>query len=102
LRKLLNTLYVTNPESYLAREGENILVRVDDKNTFRIPCHNLEAIVYFGYPGASPSLLGLCAERGITVSFLTEHGRFLARVEGPQSGNVLLRRRQYRLADEEN
>lgn len=102
MRKLLNTLYVTNPESYLAREGENILVRVDDKNTFRIPCHNLEAIVYFGYPGASPSLLGLCAERGITVSFLTEHGRFLARVEGPQSGNVLLRRRQYRLADEEN
>ena len=102
MRKLLNTLYVTNPESYLAREGENVLVRVDDNTVFRIPCHNLEAIVYFGYPGASPSLLGLCAERGITVSFLTEHGRFLARVEGPQSGNVLLRRRQYRLADEEN
>lgn len=102
MRKLLNTLYVTNPESYLARDGENILVRIGDQNVFRIPCHNLEAIVYFGYPGVSPALLGLCAERGITVSFLTEHGRFLARVEGPQSGNVFLRRRQYRLADNEN
>jgi CRISPR-associated protein Cas1 len=102
LRRLLNTLYVTNPESYLAREGENIVVRIDDQNIFRIPCHNLESIVYFGYPGASPALLGLCAERGITVTFLTEHGRFLARMEGPQSGNVLLRRRQYRMADNEN
>lgn len=102
MRKLLNTLYVTNPESYLAREGENVLVRIDDQNIFRIPCHNLESIVCFGYPGASPALLGLCAERGITVSFLTEHGRFLARMEGPQSGNVLLRRKQYRMADNEN
>lgn len=102
MRRLLNTLYVTTPESYLAREGENILIRVEDETVFRVPVHNIEAIVYYGYPGASPSLLGLCAERGITVSFLTEHGKFLARVEGPQSGNVLLRRKQYRLADEEN
>lgn len=102
MRKLLNTLYVTTPESYLAREGENILIRRDEEIVFRVPVHNIEAVVYFGYPGASPSLLGLCAERGITVSFLTEHGKFLARVEGPQSGNVLLRRRQYRLADAEN
>lgn len=102
MRKLLNTLYVTTPDSYLAREGENILIRRDEEIVFRVPVHNIEAIVYFGYPGASPSLLGLCAERGITVSFLTEHGKFLARVEGPQSGNVLLRRRQYRLADAEN
>lgn len=93
---------MTTPQSYLAREGENVLIRVEEETVFRVPVHNLEAIVYFGYPGASPSLLGLCAERGITVSFLTEHGKFLARVEGPQSGNVLLRRRQYRLADEEN
>lgn len=93
---------MTTPDSYLAREGENILIRREEETVFRIPAHNIEAIVYFGYPGASPSLLGLCAERGITVSFLTEHGKFLARVEGPQSGNVLLRRRQYRLADAEN
>lgn len=102
MRRLLNTLYVTTPYSYLAREGENILIRKEEEILFRVPVHNLEAIVYFGYPGASPSLLGLCAERGVTVSFLTEYGKFLARVEGPQSGNVLLRRRQYRLADEEN
>ena len=102
MRRLLNTLYVTSPDSYLARDGENILIRVEEETIFRVPVHNVEAIVYFGYPGASPSLLGLCAERGITVSFLNQYGKFLARMEGAQSGNVLLRRRQYRLADEEN
>lgn len=102
MRRLLNTLYVTSPESYLAREGENVIIRIDEEKVFRVPAHNLEAIVHFGYPGASPALLGLCAERGITVSFMTEHGRFLARMEGSQSGNVLLRRKQYRMADEEN
>lgn len=102
MRRLLNTLYVTTPESYLAREGENIVVRLEEKVVFRVPSHNIEAIVYFGYPGASPSLLGLCAEKGITVSFLKPHGGFLARLEGPQTGNVLLRRKQYRMADEEN
>lgn len=102
MRRLLNTLYVTTPDSYLARDGENILIRLEEETIFRVPSHNLEAIVYFGYPGASPSVLGLCAEKGITVSFLTPNGKFLARVEGPQSGNVLLRRRQYRMADDEN
>ncbi len=102
MRRLLNTLYVTTPDSYLAREGENIIIRLEEETIFRVPSHNIEAIVYFGYPGASPSVLGLCAEKGITVSFLTPNGKFLARVEGPQSGNVLLRRRQYRMADEEN
>lgn len=93
---------MTSPDSYLARDGENILIRIEEETVFRVPIHNIEAIVYFGYPGASPALLGFCAERGVTVSFLTPYGRFLARMEGPQSGNVLLRRRQYRLADEEN
>lgn len=102
MRRLLNTLYVTTPDSYLARDGENILIRLEDEILFRVPSHNIEAIVYFGYPGASPAVLGLCAEKGITVSFFTPAGKFLARVEGPQSGNVLLRRRQYRMADEEN
>lgn len=102
MRKLLNTLYVTTPESYLARDGENLLIIREEEVVFRTPVHNLEAIVCFCYPGASPALLGLCAERGITVSFFTPRGKFLARMEGPQSGNVLLRRRQYRLADEEN
>lgn len=101
MRRLLNTLYVTIPDAYLARERENVLIMVGEDTVFRVPVHNLEGIVYFGYPGASPSLLGLCCERGVSVTFLTEHGKFLARLEGPQSGNVLLRRRQYRWADEE-
>jgi CRISPR-associated protein Cas1 len=100
LRKLLNVLYVTSPEAYLAREGENALVLMDNEVKFRIPIHNLEGIVCFGYTGASPALMHLCAERGVALSFLSESGKFLARVSGRTSGNVLLRRRQYRLADD--
>ncbi|HPT22618.1 MAG TPA: type I-C CRISPR-associated endonuclease Cas1c [Bacteroidales bacterium] len=100
MRKLLNTLYVTTPDSYLSRDGENIVVRVDDEEKFRIPVHNVEGIVCFGYMGASPSLMGLCAERNVGISFLTEHGHFWGRVSGPVRGNVLLRRQQYRMADD--
>lgn len=102
MRKLLNTLYVTNPESYLARDGENVLVKMGDRPNFRIPVHNLEAIVTFGYSGASPALMQLCAERGVTLSFHRESGEFLARVQGAVKGNVLLRRRQYRMADDDH
>jgi CRISPR-associated protein Cas1 len=101
MRKLLNTLYITSPDSYLARDGENVVVRVADAEKFRIPVHNIEGIVCFGYAGASPALLGLCADRNVSVSFLTEHGRFWGRLSGPVKGNVLLRRRQYRMADDE-
>ncbi len=99
MRKLLNTLYVTTPESYLAKDGENVVIRVEDKEKFRMPIHNLEGIVCFGYMGASPALMHLCAERNVALSFLTDHGRFLCRVNGAVSGNVLLRRTQYRMAD---
>lgn len=99
MRKLLNTLYVTTPDSYLARDGENVVVRVAESEKFRIPVHNIEGIVTFGYTGASPALLGLCAERNVGISFLTEHGRFWGRLSGPVKGNVLLRRKQYRMAD---
>jgi CRISP-associated protein Cas1 len=99
MRKLLNTLYVTTPDSYLARDGENVIIRVAEAEKFRIPIHNIEGIVAFGYAGASPALMGLCAERNVGLSFLTEHGRFLGRLSGPVKGNVLLRRRQYRMAD---
>lgn len=102
LRKMLNVLYVSTPDAYLARDGENVVVRVDDEDRFRVPFHNLEGIVSFGYRGASPALMAACAERGVSLSFLTEHGRFLARVTGEVSGNVLLRRRQYRVADNED
>lgn len=99
MRKLLNTVYVTMPDSYLSRDGENIVIRVGDEEKFRLPAHNLEGIVAFGYMGASPSLMQLCMERGIGLSFLTEHGRFMGRVSGTVKGNVLLRRKQYRTAD---
>lgn len=101
MRKLLNTLYITTPESYLSRDGENVVVKVDNKEKFRIPVHNVEGIVSFGFMGASPSLMALCAERKVALSFVSESGRFLGRVSGPVSGNVLLRRKQYRIADNE-
>lgn len=100
MRKLLNVLYVTTPEAYLTRDGENVVVRVEQDERFRVPIHILESIVCFGYLGASPGLMGLCMEKGVTISFLSAHGKFLGRVSGPVSGNVLLRRQQYRLADD--
>ncbi len=99
MRKLLNTLYVTTRDSYLSRDGENIVIKIDNHEKFRLPIHNIESVVCFGYLGASPSLMALCAERNVTLSFLSENGYFLARVTGSVSGNVLLRRNQYRMAD---
>ena len=90
---------MTTQGSYLSKDGETVAVKVGDKRLTRIPIHNLEAIVCFGNVLCSPFLLGLCGDRGVHVSFVTKHGRFLARVEGPVSGNVLLRREQYRRAD---
>lgn len=96
----LNTLYITTQGSYLARQGETVLVRVDRKPIGQLPLHNLEGIVCFGRVACSPALLGTCAERGVTISFLTEHGRYLASVRGFSHGNVLVRRQQYRHADD--
>ena len=100
MRKLLNTLYVTTPDSYLACDGSNVVIRIDNEVRFRIPVHNLEAIVCFGFAGASPGLMQLCCERGVALSFLNSYGKFLGRVTGKVSGNVLLRRTQYRWADD--
>jgi CRISPR-associated protein Cas1 len=100
MRQLLNTLFVTTQNAYLARDGETVLVRVEQENRLRVPIHTLESIVCFGHVLCSPPLLGMCAERCVSVSFLTEHGQFLARVQGPVRGNVFLRRQQYRLADD--
>lgn len=99
MRKLLNTLYVTTPESFLLKDGENVVVKVNNEERFRIPVHNLEGIVCFGYMGASPQLMNLCSDNNVGLSFLTPHGKFLARVNGRTRGNVLLRRTQYRIAD---
>ena len=101
MRKMLNTLYVTLPDIYLALDGENIVVRQDNAELRRVPLHNLEGIVTFGYTGASPSLMGACAEKGISLTFLTAHGRFLATVSGVEKGNIALRRTQYRISDNE-
>ena len=100
MRRLLNTLYVTTPEAYLSLDGENVVVLHEDKTLLRVPLHNLEGIVTFGYTGASPALMGACADRDISVSFYTMNGRFLASISGIEKGNVVLRRTQYRWADD--
>lgn len=101
MKRLLNTLYVTTQGAYLSREGETVLVRVERETKLQVPVHTLGAIVCFGQVSASPPLMELCGETGVSLSFLSEQGKFLARVQGPVSGNVLLRREQYRRADDE-
>ncbi len=100
MKRHLNTLFVTTQGAYLKKEGESVVVLVEKKPKMRIPIHTLGGIVCFGNVGCSPFLMGFCAERDVGISFLTEYGRFLARVKGPVSGNVLLRREQYRKADD--
>jgi CRISPR-associated protein Cas1 len=100
MRRLLNTLYVTTQGAYLRQEGETVVVEVEKEIRLRLPLLNLGGIVCFGNVLCSPFLLGACAEAGVAVSFLTEHGRHLADVVGAPSGNVLLRREQYRRADD--
>ncbi|MDY4487456.1 MAG: type I-C CRISPR-associated endonuclease Cas1c [Candidatus Limivicinus sp.] len=99
MKQLLNTLFVTSEDVYLSLEGENVLANRAQQTLARYPLHTLQTIVSFSYAGASPALMGACAERGIGLAFCTPRGRFLARVCGESSGNVLLRREQYRLAD---
>ena len=98
MRKLLNTLYVTSPDGYLSLDGENVVIYDNDTELGRIPLHNLEGIVSFGYRGMSPALMGGCAERDISLCVLSPQGRFLARVTGRVRGNVLLRRKQYQVS----
>lgn len=101
MRKLLNTLFVTSEDVYLALENENVVVLSGEEKRGQFPLIMLEGIVTFSYKGASPALMGACAERGIGLSFMTPHGRFLARVCGEERGNVLLRKKQYRMSDDE-
>ena len=101
MRRHLNTLYVTTENMWLHKDGENVVIKADGTEKNRVPIHLLGSIVCFGTTGISPPLMGYCAERGVCISFLNRNGRFLARVEGPVSGNVLLRRTQYRTADDE-
>lgn len=99
MKKLLNTLYVTSENSYLSLDGENVVILEQEKELGRIPLHNLEAIVSFGYRGASPALMGACAARNLSLCFLTPYGKFLARVTGSVKGNVVLRKYQYQISE---
>lgn len=100
MRKLLNTLFVTSEDAYLTLDGENIVVNREKQVAGRFPLHTLSGILCFSYAGASPALMGECASRGINLSFCAQNGRFLARTSGQNCGNVLLRRTQYRVADD--
>ena len=100
MKHLLNTLFVTSEDIYLSLDGENVVANREKEAVARYPLHTLQSIVTFSYAGASPALIGACAERGIGLAFCTPRGRFLARVCGANSGNVLLRRTQYRVADD--
>ena len=101
MRHLLNTLFVLTEDSYLALDGENVIVLQGDETLGRFPLHTLAGILYFGYRGASPALMGACAKNDIGLCFLTPNGRFLARVCGETRGNVLLRKKQYAVAENE-
>lgn len=100
MRKLLNVLFVTSEDAYLSLDGENVVVNREKQETGRFPLHNLSGILSFSYAGASPALMGACGKRGIELTFCTPTGRFLARTVGTENGNVLLRREQYRIADD--
>lgn len=101
MRKLLNTLYITTPESYLSKDGMNVVVSVKQEEVFRIPVINIEGIVTFGYMGASPGLMKLCTDNNVSLTFLSPNGRFIGRIQGQTRGNVLLRKSQYTLSEEE-
>lgn len=93
MKKLLNTLFINQPDVYLSLDGDNIVLIKDKETLGRLPLHNLEAVVSFGYTGASPALMGYCADRNISLVFFTMNGRFLARVVGESRGNVVLRKK---------
>lgn len=101
MKKLLNALFVTTEDSYLSLDGETVVIYQEDDKIGQFPLISLEAIFCFSYKGASPALMGACAQRGINMCFLTPNGRFLARVSGNNQGNVLLRKMQYRISDSE-
>ena len=100
MRQLLNTLFVTSEDVYLSLDGENVVANRGGEAVARYPLHTLQSIVSFSYSGASPALMGACAKREIGLAFCTQRGQFLARVSGQMQGNVLLRRTQYRVADD--
>ncbi len=96
---MLNSLYIVTPDRYLSLDGENLVLNYEHEPIARVPLHNIDSITAFGSAGASPALIGKCCELGIAIVFMSRSGRFLFRCEGETKGNVLLRREQYRIAD---
>ena len=102
MKHLLNTLYILSEDIYLSLDGENVVANRDKQAIARYPLHTLQNIITFSYAGASPALMGACAQRQVGLAFCTPRGKFLAQVCGEGNGNVLLRRTQYRIADDPN
>ena len=102
MKRLLNTLFITRQESYLHKERETIVVKLKSEKIGQFPIHNIGQIMCFGQISVSPFLMGFCAEKDVGLTFYTEYGRFLCRVVGRPVGNVLLRRKQYRWADDQS
>jgi CRISPR-associated protein Cas1 len=102
MRKLLNTLYVTSADAYLSLDGENIVVLKNEAEVMRLPLHNLEGVVTFGYIGASPALMGACAKKNISLCFMTQSGNFRGQFVGKVRGNVTLRKTQYFMSEDNN
>ena len=86
--------------AWVNKDGENVVVSAEGAELGRVPIHTIGAVVCFGQVAVSAPLMGAASDAGVRITHLTENGRFLARVEGPVSGNVLLRRTQYRWADD--
>lgn len=102
MKKLLNTLFITSENAYLSLDGETVLVEIDRKKVGQFPLHTLEGIISFSYNGATPAFMGACAKRGINLSFYNPFGKFLCCVVGENQGNVLLRKKQYRISDDKD
>ena len=101
MKKHLNTLYITSDDAYIRKERETFVVEIDHKKVFQAPVHSIENIVCFGFKVISPALMAFCAERNVGISYLSENGKFLARVYGAQKGNVILRMAQYKISENE-
>ena len=101
MKQLLNTLFITTEDAYVTLDGDNVVVSEQKEEIGRFPLHILENIYVYSYAGASPALMGSCADRGIGVCFYTPSGKYLCRITGENNGNVLLRRTQYRVADDD-
>lgn len=101
MKKHLNTLYITSDDAYIHKERETFIIEINNEKVFQAPIHTIENIVCFGFKALSPQVMAFCAENNVGISYLTETGKFLARVYGAQKGNVLLRKAQYAISDNE-